>query len=171
MMTTTSTSNAAVAARKEKAMPKHILVINDTAEILELFREILHGEAGYEVTISSFQPEIMTEILAAKPDLIISDHVFGEEKIGWQFIQKLKMVRETAHIPVIVCSGAVKELKEMEGYLTAKNIGILFKPFDVDELLDLVERKLEDTEDPQTHTSTPDEGVTNKNNPANNRGD
>ena len=170
-MPDTLATHSAVTARKEKTMPKHILVINDTAEILELFREILHGEAGYEVTISSFQPEIMTEILASKPDLIISDHVFGEEKIGWQFIQKLKMVRETADIPVIVCSGAVKELKEMEGYLTAKNIGILFKPFDVDELLDLVERKLLDADDPATHTSTPGEGITNKNNPANNRGD
>ncbi len=170
-MVDTLATHTAIAVRKERAMPKHILVINDTAEILQLFREILHGEAGYEVTISSFQPEVMTEILEIKPDLIISDHVFGEEKIGWQFIQKLKMVRETAHIPVIVCSGAVKEVKEMEGYLTAKNIGILYKPFDVDELLDLVERKLEEGEDPATHTSTPDAGVTNKNNPANNRGD
>ena len=77
-----------------------------------------------------------------KPDLIISDHVFGEEKMGWQFIQRLKMDRETADIPLIVCSGAIKELKEMEGYLMSKDIGVLYKPFDVDELINLVEAKL-----------------------------
>src|SRR6478672_3249347 len=101
-----------------KSAPKHILVINDTQEILELFRQILHEEAGHEVTLSSYEPQMLDRVKEINPDLIISDHVFGEEKIGWQFIQRLKMDRETANIPVIVCSGAIKELKEMEGYLT-----------------------------------------------------
>jgi DNA-binding response OmpR family regulator len=121
---------------------KHIMVINDTQEILELFREILHGEAGYEVSLFSFEPQMLEHVKSVNPDLIISDHVFGEEKVGWQFIQRLKMDRETAGIPVIVCSGAIKELKEMEGYLMQKNIGVLYKPFDIDELLNLVETKL-----------------------------
>ena len=128
-------------------MPKRIMVINDTQEILELFREILHVEAGYEVHLYSYEPQMLNHVKKVRPDLIISDHVFGEEKIGWQFIQRLKMDRETAQIPVIVCSGAVKELKEMEGYLTQKNIGVLYKPFDVDELLNLVEIKLREGEE------------------------
>jgi hypothetical protein len=53
------------------------------------------------------------------------------------------MNRETADIPIIVCSGAIKELKEMEGYLVSKNIGVLYKPFDIDDLLNLVQTKLE----------------------------
>ncbi len=125
---------------------KHIMAINDTEEVLELFQQILHEEGGYEVTLSSFEPQIMTHVKKVKPDLIISDHVFGEEKVGWQFIQKLKMDRETEHIPIIVCSGAIKELREMEGYLTMKDIGVLYKPFDIDELLKLVARKLEQQE-------------------------
>jgi CheY-like chemotaxis protein len=127
-----------MAAKKSK----RIMVINDTQEILELFRQILEEEAGYEVRLSSFEPQMLEHVKEYKPDLIISDHVFGEEKIGWQFIQRLKMDRETATIPVIVCSGAIKELKEMEGYLTQKGIGVLYKPFDIDELLNLVEMKL-----------------------------
>lgn len=140
-------------------MPKHIVVINDTEEILELFRVILHEEAGYEVTLMSFHPQILGQILEMTPDLIISDHVFGEEKIGWQFIQKLKMTRETADIPVIVCSAAVKELKEMEGYLISKNVGVLYKPFDIDELLALVEKQLEDHDDTQVHKGEPNHGT------------
>lgn len=131
--------------------PAHILVVNDTQEILELFIQILHDEAGYEVTTTSYQPIMIDYVKTIKPDLIVSDHVFGEEKIGWQFIQRLKMDRDTVHIPVIVCSGAVRELKEMEGYLMSKNVGVLFKPFDVDELLLLVQRKLEDAADPEVH--------------------
>lgn len=123
-------------------MSQRILVINDTQEVLELFYEILHVEGGYEVELCSYAPQMMDSVKNSKPDLIISDHVFGEEKIGWQLIQSLKMDRATAGIPVIVCSGAVKELKEMEGYLVSKNIGLLYKPFDVDELLNLVQLKL-----------------------------
>jgi len=118
------------------------MVINDTEEILELFRQILHEEAGYDVILSSFEPQMLEHIKAENPDLVISDHVFGEEKVGWQFVQKMKMDRETANVPIIICSGAVKELKEMEGYLVSKNIGILYKPFDIDELLNLVDKKL-----------------------------
>ncbi len=131
-------------------MPERIMVINDTEEILELFREILQEEAGYEVILTSFKPHMLEMVKEVKPDLIISDHVFGEEKVGWQFLQRLKMDRETASIPVIVCSGAIRELREMEGYLVSKGIGVLYKPFDVDELLDLVRQKLEECEHPST---------------------
>jgi DNA-binding NtrC family response regulator len=90
------------------------------------------------------KPHMLDEVKATAPDLVISDHVFGEEKLGWQLVQRLKMDRETAEIPVIVCSAALKDLREMEGFLTEKNIGILYKPFDIDELLKLVERKLDE---------------------------
>jgi DNA-binding response OmpR family regulator len=121
---------------------KCVMVVNDTQEILELFREILEKEAGFRVELCSYEPQMLDHVKEIEPDLIISDHVFGEEKIGWQFIQRLRMDRETAHIPVIVCSGAIKELKEIEGYLTQKGIGVLYKPFDIDELLSLVETKM-----------------------------
>jgi CheY-like chemotaxis protein len=123
-------------------LPQHILVVNDTQEVLELFRAILEEEAGYKVTLTSVQPQMLQTVKEVAPDLIISDHVFGEEKTGWQFIQRLKMDRDTADIPIIVCSGAIKELKEMEGYLMSKDIGVLYKPFDVDELIELVGAKL-----------------------------
>jgi CheY-like chemotaxis protein len=130
-------------------MPKRILVVNDTQEILELFEQILRGEGGYDVDLCSYAPEMLTHVKEYKPDLIISDHVFGEERIGWQFIQRLHMDRDTANIPVIVCTGAVKEVREMEGYLTQKGVGLLFKPFDVDELLALVGSKLSESKAPE----------------------
>jgi CheY-like chemotaxis protein len=118
------------------------MVINDTQEILDLFRAILEDEGGYQVTLCGMKPHMIEDIKAARPDLVISDHVFGEEKVGWQLVQRLKMDRETADIPIIVCSAAIKELRELEGYLTEKNVGILLKPFDVDDLLALVASKL-----------------------------
>jgi CheY-like chemotaxis protein len=134
-----------------KETAKHILVINDTQEILELFSVILHDEMGFEVTMDSYRPRILEDIKAIKPDLIISDHVFGEEKIGWQLLQSLKMDRATAGIPLIICSAAIKDLKEIEGHLTARDVGVLYKPFDVEELISLVNKKLQDAADPTLH--------------------
>ena len=134
-----------------KETAKHVLVINDTQEILELFSVILHEEMGLEVTLDSYRPRILEDIKEIKPDLIISDHVFGEEKIGWQLLQSLKMDRATADIPLIICSAAIKDLKEIEGHLTARDVGVLYKPFDVDELINLVNKKLQDAADPALH--------------------
>jgi CheY-like chemotaxis protein len=134
-----------------KETAKHILVINDTQEILELFSVILHDEMGFEVTMDSYRPRILEDIKEIKPDLIISDHVFGEEKIGWQLLQSLKMDRATAGIPLIICSAAIKDLKEIEGHLTARDVGVLYKPFDVEELISLVNKKLQDAADPTLH--------------------
>jgi CheY-like chemotaxis protein len=132
-------------------MSKRILVINDTQEILELFSAILHEEMGFEVILDSYKPHMLDVIKGIEPDLIISDHVFGEEKIAWQLLQRLKMDRDTAHIPVIICSAAIKDLKEIEGHLTARDVGVLYKPFEVEELIELVNLKMKQSIDPAIH--------------------
>jgi CheY-like chemotaxis protein len=116
-------------------MPKHILVINDTQEILELFRTILEEEAGYRVTLQSYSTRDLDEVKQAQPDLIISDHVPTEEKMGWQFLQKLKMDRATEHIPLIICTTMTQITRDNEGWLRAKNVVVIPKPFTIDELL------------------------------------
>jgi DNA-binding response OmpR family regulator len=54
------------------------------------------------------------------------------------------MRRSTAGIPVIVCTAATREVREIEGYLTAHDIQVVPKPFDIDDLLSAVKRALND---------------------------
>ena len=122
-------------------MAARILVINDTQEILELFDELLKEE-GYEVLLYSQAIQDMAEIERLKPDLIIVDYIFGGEKTGWQMVQKLRMRRDTAKIPLIICTAAIKEVREIEGFLLMKGIGLVPKPFDIDDLLEAVETAL-----------------------------
>jgi CheY-like chemotaxis protein len=128
-------------------MPKRIMVINDNEEIQELLSLILGREAGYDVVVGTFKPHLLDDVETLKPDLIICDYIFGQERLGWDFIQKLKLRKETANIPVIICSGAIRELREMEGYLAQMNIGVLFKPFIVEDLLNIVQKRLESDKD------------------------
>lgn len=120
---------------------RHILVVNDTQEILDLFCIILE-EAGYRVTPIGFAIEDLRRITDVAPDLVILDLVFDREYVGWQTLQKMKMTRETAAIPVIVCTAEVRKAQEIQGYLAEKRVGLLLKPFDIDELLAMVDRQL-----------------------------
>lgn len=111
-----------------------VLVVNDTQEILELFREILEDE-GFDVILSSFGIQEVAEVQEIDPDLIILDFLIGGEALGWQMLQKLRMTRETEKLPVVVCTAALQLVKELEGHLTSKNVGLVLKPFDIDDLL------------------------------------
>ena len=123
-------------------MATRILVINDTQEILDLFNDLLSGE-GYEVVLYSQAIQDMSEIERLKPDLIIVDYIFGGEKNGWQMVQKLRMRRATAKIPLIICTAAVREVREIEGFLRMKGITLVAKPFDIDDLLEAVQTSLQ----------------------------
>lgn len=120
-----------------------ILVVNDTQEILELFRMLLEEEEGHEVILSGFPFQQISDVEKIKPDLIILDFVFGDRKSGWQMLQMLKMQRSTANIPVIVCTAALDMVREQEGYLVSQGIHVIYKPFEIDQLVNNVRELLE----------------------------
>jgi DNA-binding response OmpR family regulator len=135
-----------------------IMVVNDTQEILELFHEIL-SEAGYRVKLYSYNPTSLADVNQVQPDLIILDYVIGREEIGWQLLQKLRMSRATSSIPTIICTTATKTVQEIEGFLLAKQVWIVAKPFDVDDLLLAVRKALDPELQNDTSQSAPAEGA------------
>lgn len=116
-----------------------ILVVNDTQELLEMFRLLLEGE-GYEVVLSAMPILRVSEVEKIQPDLIILDLIFGDQKTGWQMLQMLKMQRSTSRIPVIICTAALREVQEQEGYLVAQGVRVIYKPFDIDDLFTMINR-------------------------------
>jgi CheY-like chemotaxis protein len=126
------------------APSKRIVIINDTKEILELFDEILR-EHGHEVTLLSYAPDDLYRIAEQKPDLIIVDFVLGtgREHQGWQLLQKVRMNRSTQHIPIIACTAALQQVREQEGYLLEQGIGVVLKPFTIEQLENAVEKALQ----------------------------
>jgi CheY-like chemotaxis protein len=127
-------------------------VINDTQEILDLFRDILEEE-GYRVTLSSFTFQDVREVEQLAPDLIVLDFLIGGEALGWQMLQKLKMYRPTAGIPIVVCTAAVQLMRELEGHLRAKDIFVVLKPFDIDDMVQVVHLALATAADPMSSCS------------------
>jgi CheY-like chemotaxis protein len=116
---------------------KHIFVINDTIAILELFTALLEDE-GYRVTTDGFtieMVELLRRVKAERPDLLVLDFLIQDEGKGWQFLQMLRMDRETRDIPVVVCTAAVKLVEDLQPHLDAMGVGVVLKPFDIDNLL------------------------------------
>lgn len=121
--------------------PKHILVIDDDPSILQLFDELL-GEEGYRVSLDNVARETVAIHHAVRdhqPDLVILDFVLGDEGGGWQVLEALEMDQRTRDIPVIICTGAVRQVTEMGPQLEERGVKVVLKPFDIDELLSVVE--------------------------------
>jgi CheY-like chemotaxis protein len=122
---------------------KRVLIANDTQEILELFKDILEG-MGFETVLISFAPREMDQVRQARPDIIILDLIFGGREVaGWQLLQKIRMDRELERIPVILCTAAVRDVSEQQGYLTEQGVLIVLKPFTVNQLEGALLRAIE----------------------------
>lgn len=141
-------ATAKILPRDDRTRPL-ALVVNDTQEILDLFRDILEEE-GFDAVLTSYAPKELDSVIEIDPDIVILDFLIGEEAQGWQLLQKMKMHRKTRNIPCVVCTGAVNLIRDLEGHLTAKNVGVVIKPFDIDELMATVRMTI----DSNTHASS-----------------
>ncbi len=109
-----------------------ILVVEDTPELVELYRDIL-TEEGYAVAVYPQAVLDMRDVERIAPELIILDYLLGGEVDGLQMLHQLKRHPATAAIPVILCTAAVKTINAV-----ADDVRILYKPFELNDLLDLV---------------------------------
>jgi DNA-binding response OmpR family regulator len=122
--------------------PPRVVVINDTEEMLELFRDIL-TEMGCDVALMSYAPDDLHRIEQERPDLVVIDFVLGGREFeGWQLLQKLRMNRATESVPIIACTAALQQVRDQEGYLLEQNVTVVLKPFNVDQLEAAVRKAL-----------------------------
>jgi two-component system, sensor histidine kinase and response regulator len=123
---------------------KHIVVIEDTPHVLALLTEILE-EAGYRVTPEPFSTtpsELFHHLKEEPPDLIVLDLMLGHTMGGWNLLCWLKRDSETRGLPVVLCSAASGLVREEQPLLDQLDVGVVLKPFDIDDLLGEVTRAL-----------------------------
>ena len=147
---------------KSDSKSQHILVVNDTEEILDLFRDIVEG-LGHRMTAWSFSPDDLAKVTEISPDLIILDLMLGPTELqGWALLQKIRMSPPTEEIPVIVCTAATNWVREQEGWLAANAVKVVLKPFKVGHLEHAIGQALgrpEVTASPNlVEGETPDDG-------------
>jgi len=80
----------------------------------------------------------VSEIEHKHPDLIILDFKLGAHSEGFLLLEKIRMYPPTTTIPVILCTAAVGEVCEQAEVLRQKGIPVIYKPLDLDELLEVI---------------------------------
>ncbi len=113
--------------------PRHVLAINNDAGVLAVFRDLLEDE-GYRVTTRGYAERDLGAIAALAPDLIVLDYMWAGDDNGWSLLQLLRMDRRTAAIPIVLCTGAVREVEALRPRLEELDIRVVLKPFNIDEL-------------------------------------
>jgi CheY-like chemotaxis protein len=116
-----------------------ILVVDDTPSLLDLIRTCLEEE-GYTVRTCLESRYAVKMAKEDHPDVIMLDIVMPEVS-GWEVLAELRADPAFSRTPVIVCTAYVAEamgrLAELKG--PDQHLGVLPKPFEIDELIEVVD--------------------------------
>lgn len=121
-----------------------IVVVNDDTDFLNLMHELLCDE-GYQTIIHREGSTAYEKIRSEKPDLAILDIRLEHPEAGWSVLELIRLQPETTHLPVIVCSADARMLHDKQDWLQKHRVEILEKPFNLDDLLELVRRMVGST--------------------------
>ena len=120
---------------------KRIAVIDDDQQLADLMREFLIEE-GYSVEVCSQGDQAFSFIRNLVPDLIILD-VRMAEIGGLGVLYLLSTDPETRQIPVLMCTAvSAGEMEPWQEVLDQKGVPILYKPFELAQLVAQVEAML-----------------------------
>ena len=116
---------------------KRILICDDDPVILRLLQVNLELE-GYDVLLAHHGEHAIEVATAERPDLVILD-IMMPKLDGYQTCERLKASDKTKEIPVVFLSAKAQQTDIERG----KEFGVaeyLTKPFDPNDLIDVVER-------------------------------
>jgi DNA-binding response OmpR family regulator len=119
-------------------MSKKILIMDDDPTIADLLREALADE-GYETHMTTQSLRFYDAVTEVRPDLILLD-LMMQYLDGRDELQLMKM--NAFNIPVIVVTAFLDADKEAEEFRAAGVVHIVYKPFDLDQLVELVKETI-----------------------------
>lgn len=110
-----------------------VLVVDDDPGVLEVLQLALDAE-GYNVVVARNGREALEQAARSQPRLILLDLMMPVMD-GWEFVREFRRRRRDERTPVIILS-ALRHVEEATRNLDVQ--AVLAKPFNLDELLDVV---------------------------------
>ena len=114
-----------------------VLIADDDPSVRELCRVVLQSE-GFEVVEAADAPKAIALAREHQPDVILLDWMMPGVD-GMEALRALKGSEVTKHIPVVMLT-ALSGLPEITVATYTGADGYVTKPFEVDDLLALVQR-------------------------------
>ena len=122
-------------------MKPEIWLVEDDEYLGELTRTVLE-KRGFIVKTFINGQDVLTAMTMELPDLIITDN-FLPDQSGLEICRIVKSNPDTKHIPVIITTGQL-DCDEIESSPDdiLKPDGCLIKPFDIENLIILIQKSL-----------------------------
>lgn len=125
-------------------MAKKILVMDDDPTIADLLTEALTDE-GYETYMTTQSLRFYDAVREHEPDLVLLDimmpYLDGRDEL------KLMSMGVGRQIPVIVVTAFLSAGNEEKEFREAGVVHIVYKPFDLDKLVELVKSTIGEPEE------------------------
>ncbi len=122
---------------------RKVVCIEDEPAMIELLKLIL-TKNGFDVRGAMGGQDGLDLILEAKPDLVLLDLNMPDMN-GWEVYQQMKRDGAMKDIPVIVVTAKAQNIDKVLGGI-AKVQDYITKPFSPAELLQSINRVLDDTD-------------------------
>jgi len=107
-----------------------VLVVDDEASVLITYQLILEQQ-GYQVTACATCREAIAEIEKQKFDVVLCDYSLEEQHTGFEVITEAR--KRDPQAPAALLTGYAT--KETTDEAESRNIGIMFKPIEIEEFL------------------------------------
>jgi len=120
-------------------MSTRIAVIDDEQVFLDLLQELLSDE-GYEPHVFPDGAAAYSRVRDLAPAAIILDMRMESPTAGWQLLERAWQDPALLSTPMILCSGDLPLPRERAADLREHACAHLAKPFDLADLLALLER-------------------------------
>ena len=113
-----------------------VAVLDDDIKFIRLVERVLRDEHIDVLPITTLDLEEAARIVAESGCLaaLVDIYLYGDAA-GFTLIEKLREHPATRDLPLIVTSGAHRELGRKVAFLVEHNCTVLLKPFDVADLI------------------------------------
>lgn len=114
---------------------KRVLVVDDDMPLRGMLSAALR-QHGFQVLLAGDGAEAQRAMAVHHPDIILLDLMMPNVN-GWDFLQRLKETGFLGKVPIIVISAHLRV--DPQAVLQMGVAAILPKPFNLDDLIDLIE--------------------------------
>lgn len=115
-------------------MAKKILIVDDDEALLKTFSFIISHE-GYECIISHSGDEAIAKVKSEDVDFVFLDFLLPGTD-GVEIFKEIKTIKP--NLPVVIMTGYV-EKEVTQNIKDSGSFGILYKPFDVEKISNILE--------------------------------
>jgi CheY-like chemotaxis protein len=120
-----------------------ILVVDDEASVLITYQLILEQQ-GYQVSACATSVDAIRALYQQNFDLVLCDYSLEEQHTGFEVIAEAR--RRRPDIPAALLTGYAT--KETADEASGQNIGVMFKPIEIEEFLATTSKMLRRDHEP-----------------------